>query len=71
MVAKQMFGRIINKVLILIDQIKNIVSTAYALASRKGNRVVMSHLEVAVATGEDFECDFRGVGHVGNLQSYA
>jgi hypothetical protein len=31
----------------------------------------MSHLEVAVATGEDFECDFKGAGHVGNLQSYA
>ena len=51
-------------------QIKNVVSTAYALASRKGSRVAMSHLEVVVATGEDFECDFRGAGHVGNMQSY-
>jgi len=31
----------------------------------------MSHLEVAIATGKDFECDFKGAGQVGNLQSYA
>jgi hypothetical protein len=31
----------------------------------------MSHLEVAIAAGEDFECDFRGAGPVGSLQSYA
>jgi len=57
----------------LIDyvlQIKNIVSTAYALASRKRDRVAMSHLEVAIAAGEDFECDFKGAGQVGNMQSY-
>jgi len=30
----------------------------------------MSHLEVPVATGEDFECDFKGGGQVGNMQSY-
>jgi hypothetical protein len=29
----------------------------------------MSHLEIAVATGEDFECDFKGRGQVGNMQS--
>ena len=51
-------------------QIKNIVSTAYALASRKRDRVTTSHLEVAIAAGEDFECDFKGAGHVGNIQSY-
>ena len=31
----------------------------------------MSHLKVAIATGEDFECDFRGAGRVGKIQSYA
>ncbi len=31
----------------------------------------MSHLEVAIATGKDFECGFKGAGQVGNLQSYA
>ncbi len=51
-------------------QIKNILFTAYALASRKGSQVGMSHFEVAMATSNDFECDFRGVGHVGNMQSY-
>lgn len=53
-----MFKRIIRRALILIDhvlQIKNIVFTAYALASREGSRVAMSHLEVAIATGKDFE----------------
>ena len=53
-----------------MHQIKNIVSTAYALASQKRDRVAMSHLEVAIAAGEDFECDFKGAGQVGNMQSY-
>ena len=59
--------------LILIHalQIKNIISTAYALASREGNCVAMSHLEVAIAAGKDFECDLKRAGQVGNLQSYA
>ncbi len=52
-------------------QIKNIVSTAHALASRKGSRVAISHLEVAIDAGKDFECDFKGAGQIGNLQSYA
>ena len=43
-------------------QIKNIVSTAYALASRKGSRVALSHLEIAIAAGDDFECDFKRAG---------
>ncbi|KAI4176452.1 MAG: hypothetical protein LQ343_000988 [Gyalolechia ehrenbergii] len=51
-------------------QIKNIISAAFALASRKRDRVAMSHLEVAIAAGEDFECDFKGAGQVGNMQSY-
>jgi len=54
-----------------VFQIKNIVSTAHALATRKGSRVAISHLEVAIDAGKDFECDFKGAGLVGNLQSYA
>ena len=51
----------------MVLQINNFVSTAYALASRKGNRVAMSLLEVAVMTGDGCECDFRGAGRVGNM----
>jgi hypothetical protein len=57
----------------LIDhllQIKNIVSTAHALATRKGDRGTITHLEVAITAGEDLESDFRGVGQVGNMGSY-
>ena len=52
-------------------QIKNVVSTAYALASRKRDRVAISDLEVAMAASEDFESDFKGAGHVANRDSYA
>ncbi len=56
--------------IVCLLQIKNVVSTAHALATRKGSRVIMSHLEVAIAAGADFECDFRGAGQVGNMRSY-
>jgi hypothetical protein len=48
----------------LIDhllQIKNIISTAHTLASRKGYRVTITYLEVANTAGEDFQSDLRGV----------
>ncbi len=64
----------VRRSLILTDyvfQIKNIVSSAHALASRKGSQVAISHLEVAIGAGKNFECDFKGAGQVGNLQSYA
>ena len=73
MVARYATGQIGHRILILINrilQIKNIVSTAYALVSRKKHRVTISHLEIAIAAGEDFECDFKGAGQVGNMQSY-
>ena len=63
----------VRRSLILTDyvfQIKNIVSTAHALASRKGSRLAISHLEVAIDAGKEFECDFRGAGQVGNMRSY-
>ena len=43
----------------LVFQIKNIVSTAYAPASPKIDRRAISHLEVAVAASNDFECNFK------------
>ncbi len=67
------FRQLARRILILIDlllQIKNIVSTAHALASRKAIRVTIALLEVAIAAGDDFECDFRGAGQVGNMGSY-
>jgi hypothetical protein len=56
---------------IRVPQIRNAISTAYALATRKRCQVNMSHLEVAIAAGEDFEYDFRVAGQVANSQSYA
>ena len=40
----------------LVFQIKNI---AYAPASPKIDRRAISHLEVAVAASNDFECNFK------------
>lgn len=57
--------------IVCMPQIKNAVSTAYALATQKEYQVDMSHLEIAIAAGEDFEYDFRGTDQVGSLQSYA
>lgn len=31
----------------------------------------MSHLEVAIAAGKEFDCDFKGAGQVDNMRSYA
>lgn len=50
-------------------QFKNIVFTAYALASRKRDRVAMSHLDVAVAAGEDFDQTSKGQVKL-NMLSY-
>jgi hypothetical protein len=51
-------------------QIKNLVSTAHALATQEGCQVTMSHLEVAIDACEDFECDFKGVGPTEALNGY-
>ena len=51
-------------------QIKNIVSTAHALITRKGNRVTITDLEVAIDAGEDFDCNFRGASQAANIYSY-
>ncbi|KAH6701253.1 P-loop containing nucleoside triphosphate hydrolase protein [Leptodontidium sp. MPI-SDFR-AT-0119] len=52
-------------------EIKNLVSTAQALAIQEGCQVTMSHLEVAIAASEDFECDFKGVGSTEAMNGYA
>jgi hypothetical protein len=51
-------------------QIKNLMSTAHALATEEEARVTISHMEVAIAAGEDFEGDFKGVGQIENLNAY-
>ena len=79
LVQKQLNGRevmsshIHSKVYTLINllfQIKNLVSTAHALATEEGVRVTISHLEVAITAGEDFECDFKGTGSKEALNGY-
>ena len=46
------------------------MSTAQALAIQEGCQVTMSHLEVAIAASEDFECDFKGVGSKEAMNGY-
>ena len=57
--------------LILVPlQIKNIVSTAQALALQEGAQVTMAHLEYAIEAGEDFDRDVNGAGRTEALNSY-
>ncbi|KAF4628400.1 hypothetical protein G7Y89_g9752 [Cudoniella acicularis] len=51
-------------------EIKNLVSTAHALAIQEGCQVTMSHLEVAIGACEDFECDFKGAGPKEAMNGY-
>jgi len=60
-----------SKLITVPFQIKNLVSTAHALATQEGCQVTMSHLEVAITACEDFECDFKGAGPTEALHSYA
>jgi hypothetical protein len=59
-----------SKLITVSFQIKNLVSTAHALAIQEGCQVTMSHLEVAITACEDFECDFKGAGSTEALNSY-
>ncbi|KAH8772378.1 hypothetical protein BGZ57DRAFT_419995 [Hyaloscypha finlandica] len=54
----------------LLLQIKNLVSTAHALATEEGGRATISHLEFAINVGEDFECDFKGAGSKEAMNGY-
>jgi hypothetical protein len=58
-----------NKLIAVPFQIKNLVSTAHALATQEGCQVTMSHLEVAITACEDFECDFKGAGSDSRLEA--
>jgi hypothetical protein len=59
-----------SKLITVPLQIKNLVSTAHALAIQEGCQVTMSHLEVAITACEDFEYDFKGAGPTEVLNSY-
>ncbi|KAI9748613.1 MAG: hypothetical protein M4579_007174 [Chaenotheca gracillima] len=52
-------------------EIKNIVSTAHALATEKGRQVSISELELVIEAGEDFDYDHKGAGKVAYSSSYA
>jgi hypothetical protein len=52
-------------------QIKNTVRIGLALASNAGEKLACEHLETTVTANKEFELDFRGVGKVESLNSYA
>ena len=56
--------------ILVLLQIKNLTSTAQALALQEGAQVTMSHLEYAIEAGEDFDRDVNGVGQKEVLSSY-
>jgi hypothetical protein len=51
-------------------QIKNLTSTAHALALQEEAQVTMSHLESAIEAGEDFELDVNGAGSRDAMRGY-
>ncbi|TVY12763.1 hypothetical protein LARI1_G008740 [Lachnellula arida] len=50
-------------------QIKNLTSTAYALALQEGTQVTLSHLEFVIKAGEDFERNINSVGSIEAMRS--
>lgn len=52
-------------------QIKNIVTTGYAIARSEGKPLSHSHLELVVKLDEEFQNEYNGVGNIGNNMSYA
>jgi hypothetical protein len=60
-----------SKLITVPVQIKNLVSTAHALATQEGCQVTMSHLEVAITACEDFERDVNGAGATDAMRGYA
>ncbi|KAF2174540.1 P-loop containing nucleoside triphosphate hydrolase protein [Zopfia rhizophila CBS 207.26] len=52
-------------------EIKNIVSTAQALAEYEETQVNMSYLEIVVAANREFQTDFKGAGQIESRNSYA
>jgi AAA+ superfamily predicted ATPase len=59
-----------SKLITVLFQIKNLVSTAHALATQEGCQVNMSHVEVAIDACEDFERDVNGVGATDAMNGY-
>jgi SpoVK/Ycf46/Vps4 family AAA+-type ATPase len=59
-----------SKLITVLFQIKNVVSTAFALATQEECHMATSHLEVAINASEDFECDFMGAGSKEALDAY-
>jgi hypothetical protein len=51
-------------------QIKNLTSTAHALALQEGAQISISHLESAIEAGEDFELDVNGTGSKEAMNGY-
>jgi hypothetical protein len=51
-------------------QIKNLTSTAQALALQERAHVTMSHLEYAIEAGEDFDRDVNGAGQKEAMSGY-
>jgi hypothetical protein len=54
----------------LLLQIKNLVSTAHALATKEEALMTISYLEAIINAGEDFECDFKGAGQKEAMNGY-
>jgi len=51
-------------------QIKNLTSTAQALALQKGVQVIMSYLKFVIEVSEDFERNVNDARQADNLSSY-
>ena len=43
----------------------------HALATQEGYQVTISHLGVAIAVSEDFDCDFNAAGLTEALNGYS
>jgi SpoVK/Ycf46/Vps4 family AAA+-type ATPase len=59
-----------SKLITVPFQIKNLVSTAHALATQEGCQVTMSHVDVAIDACEDFERDVNGQGATDAMNGY-
>lgn len=51
-------------------QIKNAVGAALALAHEEKKSLSYRYLETVLQLGDEFDCDYKGPGQVGNLDAY-
>jgi hypothetical protein len=56
--------------MLMLLQIKNLTSTAQALALQEGTWVTMSYLEFVIEASKNFECDVNGAGLTEALNGY-